>query len=84
MSIAFSTLSTFCFAWIMAYLFLKFIYAAWIVTRHLNRLVSLDSRPRGPGRSVDAAFKGALQLMAWSSVVALPVGVMSRLALVLH
>jgi hypothetical protein len=82
MSSALSTLSTFFFAWIALYLFLRLIHAAWIVTKHVNRLVSFGFRSRGPGGSLDAALKSAMKLMGWSSVVVLPVGIISCLALV--
>jgi hypothetical protein len=80
MNIAFSTLFTFCFAWVTVYIFLRFLHAVWTVTEHFNRVLSLELRSRPQGGSLSITLESAVKVMGWGSIAALPVGTVSFFA----
>ncbi|MEW6347250.1 MAG: hypothetical protein AB1704_42030 [Pseudomonadota bacterium] len=74
MTIASSTLFTFCIAWVAVYVFLKFVCAVWTVTEHFNRMFGPEYTPRHASSTLGVALEGAAKLMGWGAVIVLPAG----------
>lgn len=78
--LTFGTVARVCFAWVSVYMMLSFVYSAWMLGAHFNRLLRFEYRLLRPRRTWHAAVASAVRQMARGSAVAFPVGIVALLA----